>query len=212
MTAPALAEALARRIIPVITIDDPDAARGLAGALVAGGLPVAEVTLRTAQAEDALRRMAGHPAMLVGAGTVTRPEQVERVAAAGARFVVSPGFDPEIVQRCRELGLAAVPGVSTASELQAAARLGLDLVKLFPAEAVGGLPLLRALAAPFPGMRFLPTGGITLDLMPGYLAHPAVAAIGGSWLAPAAAVAARDWSLVTSAARQAVDVAAKAPR
>jgi 2-dehydro-3-deoxyphosphogluconate aldolase/(4S)-4-hydroxy-2-oxoglutarate aldolase len=127
--------------------------------------------------------MAAHGALTVGAGTVLTPGQAERAVAAGARFVVSPGFDEEVVARCRELGVPVVPGIATATELMRALKAGIDTVKLFPAEPLGGLRTLRALAAPFPGTRFVPTGGIDADRMAAYLADPAVLAVGGSWLA-----------------------------
>jgi 2-dehydro-3-deoxyphosphogluconate aldolase / (4S)-4-hydroxy-2-oxoglutarate aldolase len=206
-TDPVLHAILARRVIPVLTIDSPAHGARIAEALTAGGLPLAEVTLRNASAEAVLRRMAEHPGLLVGAGTVIRPEQVERVHDAGARFVVCPGFDPDIVQKCRELGLAVLPGVSTASDLQAATRAAINVVKLFPAEAAGGLRLLSALAAPFPHIRFVPTGGITEENMLTYLDHPAVAAVGGAWIAPRGLIAGENWDSITATARQAVNLA-----
>ena len=170
---------LAHRLIPIVVIENPDRAARLATALVSAGLPVAEVTLRTPRAMIALEQMAQTKDLFVGAGTITRPEQVAQVHRAGARFVVSPGLDPDIVRRCLELGLAVFPGVATASEVQAAMKLGLTTVKLFPAETIGGLEMISALAGPFPGMRFVPSGGITLQKMPAYLQHPSVA--GGWW-------------------------------
>ena len=143
-----------------------------------------------------LGRLAAEPALLVGAGTVLRPDQVDVAHAAGARFVVSPGFAPDVVDRARELGMAVLPGISTATELQAAVRHGVTLVKFFPAAAAGGLPVIAALAAPFPDVRFVPTGGITAESAAHYLAHPAVPAVGGSWMVPPAALAAGDWERV----------------
>jgi 2-dehydro-3-deoxyphosphogluconate aldolase / (4S)-4-hydroxy-2-oxoglutarate aldolase len=207
---PVLAAAMACRVIPVLTIDQPNHGAGVADALMRGGLPVAEVTLRSAGAEAVLARMAQQPGLLAGAGTVVRHDQVDRVHAAGARFVVCPGFDPDIVQRCRDLDLTVIPGISTATELQAAARMDVEVVKLFPAEAVGGLRLLSALAAPFPGMRFIPTGGITEENMTSYLSHPAVPAVGGSWIAPRAAVLAQDWDRIAGNAGRAVEIAGQA--
>jgi 2-dehydro-3-deoxyphosphogluconate aldolase / (4S)-4-hydroxy-2-oxoglutarate aldolase len=173
------------RILPVLTVPEPDTAAPLADALARGGARCAEVTFRTPAAEQALKAMAGHGGLAVGAGTVLTPEQVDRAVAAGARFVVSPGFDADVVARCRELGVPVVPGVATATELTRAVRAGLDTVKLFPAEPLGGTGMLQALAAPFPGMRFVPTGGIGPDRLSGYLAHRAVLAVGGSWMATA---------------------------
>jgi 2-dehydro-3-deoxyphosphogluconate aldolase / (4S)-4-hydroxy-2-oxoglutarate aldolase len=207
---PILDAVMAHGVIPVLTIDQPSHGAAVADALIRGGLPVAEVTLRSPGAEAVLARMALQPGLLAGAGTVVRLDQVGRVHAAGARFVVCPGFDPAIVRRCRDLDLTVVPGISTATELQAAARMGVEVVKLFPAEAVGGLRLLSALAAPFPGMRFVPTGGITEENMTSYLIHPAVPAVGGSWIAPPATVLAQDWDRIAGNARRAVEIAGQA--
>ncbi|WP_406131569.1 bifunctional 4-hydroxy-2-oxoglutarate aldolase/2-dehydro-3-deoxy-phosphogluconate aldolase [Streptomyces sp. NBC_00989] len=174
------------RLMPVLTVASTATASPLADALVAGGARCAEVTFRTPQAEQVLRAIAKHGGLTVGAGTVLTPEQAERAVAAGARFVVCPGFDAEVVAMCRKLGVPVVPGVATATELMTALRAGIDTVKLFPAEPLGGLPTLRALAAPFPQARFVPTGGIGADLMAGYLAEPAVLAVGGSWMVTSA--------------------------
>ncbi|MFF4728681.1 bifunctional 4-hydroxy-2-oxoglutarate aldolase/2-dehydro-3-deoxy-phosphogluconate aldolase [Streptomyces mirabilis] len=184
MTGTDLAAALAgARVMPVLTVPSEATAAALADALAAGGARCAEVTFRTPDAERVLKAMAAHGGLAVGAGTVLTPEQAERAVAAGARFVVSPGFDEEVVVKCRELGVPVVPGIATATELMRVLRAGLDTVKLFPAEPLGGLRALRALAAPFPGMRFVPTGGIGADQLAGYLADPAVLAVGGSWMA-----------------------------
>jgi 2-dehydro-3-deoxyphosphogluconate aldolase/(4S)-4-hydroxy-2-oxoglutarate aldolase len=171
------------RLLPVLTVPSEAMAGKLADALAVGGSRCAEVTFRTPDAERVLKEMAAHGGLAVGAGTVLTPEQVERAVAAGARFVVSPGYDEEVVVKCRELGVPVVPGIATATELMRALRAGLDTVKLFPAEPLGGLRTLRALAAPFPGMRFVPTGGIDASRLAGYLADPAVLAVGGSWMA-----------------------------
>ncbi len=202
-----LAQVLAHRLMPIVVIENPDRAGGLAEVLVTSGLPVAEVTLRTRQALTALTNMAANPEMLVGAGTVTSPEQVDIVHRCGARFVVSPGLDPEIVRCCHELGMPVFPGVATASEVQAAMRLGVDTVKLFPAETIGGPAMVSALAGPFPEMRFVPSGGINAERMPAYLRHPAVAAVGGSWMVPGEAIENGDWNRIASLTRQAVDSA-----
>ncbi|MFJ9241128.1 bifunctional 4-hydroxy-2-oxoglutarate aldolase/2-dehydro-3-deoxy-phosphogluconate aldolase [Streptomyces sp. NPDC101776] len=179
------ASVLGSRILPVLTVPRATMAGPLAEALVEGGARCAEVTFRTAEAEQALKSMAAHGGLTVGAGTVLTPEQAERAVAAGARFIVSPGFDSEVVAKCRELGVPVLPGIATATELLRALRAGIDTVKLFPAEALGGVPMLTSLAAPFPQVRFVPTGGIGLAHMSGYLAHPAVLAVGGSWMATA---------------------------
>jgi 2-dehydro-3-deoxyphosphogluconate aldolase/(4S)-4-hydroxy-2-oxoglutarate aldolase len=187
MSGPDLASVLAgARVVPVLTVPSPATAGPLADALAAGGARCAEVTFRTTGAERVLKEMAAHGGLAVGAGTVLTPEQAERAVEAGARFVVSPGFDEEVVAKCRELGVPVVPGIATATELTRALRAGLDTVKLFPAEPLGGIPVLRALAAPFPQMRFMPTGGIGAEQLAGYLAEPAVLAVGGSWMATAA--------------------------
>lgn len=171
------------RIVPVLTVADPATAAPLADALTTGGARCAEVTFRTSGAEQVLKAMAAHGGLTVGAGTILTPEQAERAVAAGARFIVSPGLDDDVLATCRELGVPVLPGIATATELMRALRAGIDTVKLFPAEAIGGLRTLRALAAPFPGVRFVPTGGIGADLLAGYLAEPSVLAVGGSWMA-----------------------------
>ncbi|OIJ91825.1 bifunctional 4-hydroxy-2-oxoglutarate aldolase/2-dehydro-3-deoxy-phosphogluconate aldolase [Streptomyces monashensis] len=171
------------RVMPVLTVPSAATAGPLADALVAGGARCAEITFRTPDAEQVLKTMATHGGLTVGAGTVLTPEQVDRAVTAGARFVVSPGFDEEVVAKCRELSVPVVPGIASATELMRALRVGLDSVKLFPAEPLGGIPMLRALAAPFPQARFVPTGGIDAARLPAYLADPAVLAVGGSWMA-----------------------------
>lgn len=184
------------RVVPVVVLDDVARADDLGAALVAGGLPVAEVTFRTPDAAAVLRRLADRGDLVVGAGTVITAEQVDRAHQAGARFVVSPGLSADVVRRCQALGLPVFPGVSTATEIIAALDLGIGTVKLFPAEACGGLPTVKALAAAFPQVRFMPTGGITAASAPDYLAHPAVAAVGGSWMVAPDLLAAGDWDEV----------------
>ncbi|MEU0055519.1 bifunctional 4-hydroxy-2-oxoglutarate aldolase/2-dehydro-3-deoxy-phosphogluconate aldolase [Streptomyces sp. NPDC006334] len=171
------------RLLPVLTVASAASAGPLADALAAGGALCAEVTLRTPDAEQVLKAMAAHGALTVGAGTVLTPDQAERAVAAGARFLVSPGFDAEVIRKAQELGVPVVPGAATATELMSALKAGLDTVKLFPAEPLGGTRMIRALAAPFPQARFVPTGGIGPDRLASYLAHPAVLAVGGSWMA-----------------------------
>ncbi|MER6221095.1 bifunctional 4-hydroxy-2-oxoglutarate aldolase/2-dehydro-3-deoxy-phosphogluconate aldolase [Streptomyces sp. 900105755] len=183
MTA-GLASVLAgSRLLPVLTVASVASAGPLADALAAGGARCAEITFRTPDAERVVKAMAAHGALTVGAGTVLTAEQAERAVAAGARFLVSPGLDDEVIAKAAELGVPIAPGVATATELMRALKAGLDTVKLFPAEPLGGTGVLRALAAPFPQARFVPTGGIGLDQLPGYLAHPSVLAVGGSWIA-----------------------------
>jgi 2-dehydro-3-deoxyphosphogluconate aldolase/(4S)-4-hydroxy-2-oxoglutarate aldolase len=193
------------RIIPVITLHSAASAEPLAQALSDGGIRCAEVTLRTPASEDALRAMAEHPDLVVGAGTVLDAAQAERAVEAGARFVVSPGLDAGIADRCRALGVPYLPGTATAGELMHALKLGRTAVKLFPAEQLGGLDLLNALAAPFTQARFIPTGGISPERMPHYLAHPAVLAVGGSWITPAALLDSGDYDGIRRLAAQAVE-------
>lgn len=199
MSAPsAVADVLGpHRVVPVVVLGDGGRAADLGAALVAGGLPVAEVTFRTPGADRVLATLAARGDLVVGAGTVITPEQVDAAHGAGATFVVSPGLSASVVRRCQELGLAVIPGVATATEIIAALDLGLDTVKFFPAEASGGLPAVKALAAAFPQVRFVPTGGITETTAPTYLAHPAVAAVGGSWMVAPDLLAAGDWDEVT---------------
>lgn len=194
------------RVVPVVVIERVADAEPLARALVAGGLPCAEVTFRTAAAQEAIAAMAAVDGMLVGAGTVTRPEQVAPAVEAGARFIVSPGFSARVVTASRDAGVPGITGAATATEIQMALDEGLDTVKLFPAEAVGGLATLRALSAPFPGVRFVPTGGITQDSAADYLANPAVVAVGGSWMVTPQLIASGDFAEVTRRAAAAVEL------
>ncbi|MFE2061109.1 bifunctional 4-hydroxy-2-oxoglutarate aldolase/2-dehydro-3-deoxy-phosphogluconate aldolase [Streptomyces sp. NPDC059467] len=193
------------RLLPVLTVPCTAAAGPLAEALAAGGARCAEVTFRTPDAEQVLKAMAAHGGLAVGAGTVLTPEQAERAVAAGARFVVSPGFDEEVVAKCRELRVPVVPGIATATELMRALKAGLDTVKLFPAEPLGGLRTLRALAAPFPRTRFVPTGGIDASRLAAYLADPAVLAVGGSWMATAAHLERGDYEEIRRLTAEAVE-------
>jgi Entner-Doudoroff aldolase len=185
------------RIVPVIVIDDADAALPLADALCAGGLACAEITFRTSAAAEAIRRIARErPGMLVGAGTVLSPEQVHRARAAGAAFVVSPGLNPRVVELCQSLGLPVLPGVVTPSEIERARELGLGTLKFFPAEAAGGPKYLKAIGAPYPDVAFVPTGGISAANLAQYLALSNVAACGGSWMAPAEWIAQRQFDRI----------------
>lgn len=184
------------RVIPVVMVDDAAQADDLGAALVTGGLPVAEITLRTPEAVAVLRRLAARGDVDVGAGTVLTAAQVDLVYDAGAGFVVSPGLSVQVVRRCQALDLPVIPGVSTASEIMAALDLGLETVKFFPAEACGGLSTVSALSAAFPQVRFVPTGGLTAESAPRYLSHPAVAAVGGSWMVAADLLASGQWDEV----------------
>ena len=203
-----LAAIEASRLVPVIVIEDAGAAPRLAEALVAGGLRVAEVTFRTAGAQAALAAIAADQRLLVGAGTVVRPEQVDQAVAAGARYIVSPGYTPAVVRRCQELGVPALPGVATATEIQTAVAAGVEVLKFFPAEPLGGVGMLKALAAPFPGVRFVPTGGIRAAQLADYLALPSVLAVGGSWMVAAKLIEAGDWDEITRLTAEAVRLAA----
>lgn len=196
------------RIVPVVVIDDAGQAPRLGGALVDGGLPLVEVTLRTAAATDAIRALTDVPGLLVGAGTVLTAAQVDVAVAAGARFVVSPGTSRAVVERCAERGVLALPGAVTATEVQAALELGVDTVKVFPAAACGGSELIRALAAPFAGVRFVPTGGIGPRTLADYLELPSVTAVGGSWMVPRDAVGAGDTGTIRRLVADAVSLAA----
>ncbi|WP_455605748.1 bifunctional 4-hydroxy-2-oxoglutarate aldolase/2-dehydro-3-deoxy-phosphogluconate aldolase [Cellulosimicrobium funkei] len=206
-------EGIARaRVVPVVVVDA--AAQGVlvASALRDGGLPVAEVTFRTAGARAAIEAIAREvPDVLVGAGTVVTAAQVDEAVDAGARFLVSPGLSAAVVRRAQELGVPVVPGVATPSDVIAALDLGLDVVKLFPANVVGGPAAVKAFSAPFPGLRFVPTGGVSAANLLDYLALPAVLAAGGSWMVDAALVRAGDTAEITRRTREAVALAATAP-
>lgn len=169
-------------IVPVVVLDRPEQARPLAQALLAGGIDVIEVTLRTAAGLDGIRALADLPGMHVGAGSVLTPGHVDLVVDAGARFVVSPGLSPAVIDRAGIRSVPALPGVATASDLMTAVLLGLDEVKLFPASLLGGPAMITALAAPFPGLRFMPSGGVTPETMTDYLSLPMVPAVSGSWM------------------------------
>jgi 2-dehydro-3-deoxyphosphogluconate aldolase / (4S)-4-hydroxy-2-oxoglutarate aldolase len=191
-------------VIPVIVIDDLAHAVPLAQALVAGGVRVLEVTLRTPAALQAMEAIGREvPGAIVGAGTLRTVADAHAVKAAGAVFAVSPGFTPALSSACRDIGLPLLPGVASASEVMNACDHGHRFLKLFPATAVGGVNLLKGLAGPFPDVSFCPTGGISLASAPEFLALPNVRVCGGSWLTPKAAIEAGDWSRITELARQA---------
>lgn len=191
-------------IVPVVVVDDAAIAGDLADALSDGGIRCAEITLRTPQGLDALRALADRSDFFVGAGTVTSAAQVDAVVDAGARFAVSPGLDADVIARCAQRGLPLVPGVSTATDIQRAQRDGIRDLKLFPAHLVGGLAAVRAFAGPFPDVRFLPSGGVTADNARAYLDDPAVFAVSGSWMVPAALLRARDFEGVRDLARESI--------
>lgn len=191
-------------VIPVLVVEDADLAVDLAEALVAGGLPVLEFTLRTPAALRAVQRVAVHvPGAVVGTGTVRSPDDLRGSAEAGAVFAVSPGLSPRLLQAAEESPIPLLPGVATASEAMSAAERGFSTLKLFPAVPVGGVALLRALAGPLPELRFCPTGGVSLQTAPDFLAVPTVLCVGGSWLAPPAALAAGAWGEIRALAAQA---------
>jgi 2-dehydro-3-deoxyphosphogluconate aldolase/(4S)-4-hydroxy-2-oxoglutarate aldolase len=196
-------------VVPVVVVDDLADAVPLARALVAGGLPAIEVTLRTPVALDAIRAIAAEvPDAVVGAGTVVTAEQVAEVVAAGARFLVSPGWTDALLTAMRDSGVPFLPGVSTTSEVVALLERGVREMKFFPAEAAGGTAYLKALAAPLPQARFCPTGGIGPASAPRYLALPNVGCVGGSWMLPRDAVTDRDWGRVEALAREAAGLSA----
>ncbi|WP_328338160.1 bifunctional 4-hydroxy-2-oxoglutarate aldolase/2-dehydro-3-deoxy-phosphogluconate aldolase [Streptomyces violaceus] len=196
-------------VIPVVVIEDASDAVPLARALVAGGLPAIEVTLRTPAALDAIGEIAGQvPGAMVGAGTVLSPGQVEESVAAGSRFLVSPGWTDVLLEAMQASGVPFLPGVSTTSEVVALLERGVREMKFFPAEAAGGTAYLKSLAGPLPQARFCPTGGIGPASAPDYLALPNVVCVGGSWMLPQDAVAARDWGRVEALARAAAGLSA----
>ncbi|MGN1002952.1 MAG: bifunctional 4-hydroxy-2-oxoglutarate aldolase/2-dehydro-3-deoxy-phosphogluconate aldolase [Oscillospiraceae bacterium] len=199
-------------VIPVIKLNEPrrDAA-GLAKALCAGGVPVAEVTFRAAGADQAIRLMReACPDMLVGAGTVLTTGQADRALAAGAQFLVTPGFDPELVAYSREKGVPIYPGCTTPTDYHAALKFGLELLKFFPAEQSGGLAKIKAMSAPFPMFRVMPTGGIDQKNLKDYLSCPVVAACGGSYMAPPALIEGRRWAEITELCRKSVEIVKEA--
>ena len=189
-------------VIPVIVIDRVEDALPLAEALLAGGVKVLEVTLRTSAALPAIEAIARHlPEALVGVGTVLNADDARRASEAGARFAVSPGYTSDVGHACKGLGLPLLPGVATSSEIMAALADGFSFLKLFPAEAAGGIPLLKAWASPFGQVSSCPTGGISQATAPNYLALPNVRCVGGSWLTPADAMRQGDWERITQLAR-----------
>ena len=190
-------------IIPVLVVDDATIARPLAEALVAGGLPVLEVTLRTPAALDVIREMAKVEGGVVGAGTLLTPEDVQNAVAAGARFGVSPGATDTLLDACEAADLPLLPGAATASEAMALLERGYSVQKFFPAEANGGAPALKAIGAPIPQVRFCPTGGVSLKNAPDYLGLSNVLCAGGSWVAPKDLVTKGDWKAIEELAREA---------
>lgn len=198
----------AARVVPVMVIKDVATAVPLARALVAGGLSMLEITLRTDSALEAMRRVAAEvEGAFVGAGTVVRREQLAQCRAAGARFIVSPGLTDDIAKAAQDAGLPLLPGIATPSDIMRGLALGLSAFKFFPAESLGGVPSLKALAGPFPQVRFCPTGGVTPKNLPDYLALPNVVAAGGSWMIPPDLAAAGAFDQTTRMAREAMALA-----
>ncbi|MGW7252262.1 MULTISPECIES: bifunctional 4-hydroxy-2-oxoglutarate aldolase/2-dehydro-3-deoxy-phosphogluconate aldolase [Streptomyces] len=196
-------------VIPVVVLHDAADAVPLARALVAGGLPAIEVTLRTPAALDAIRAVTDEvPEAVIGAGTVLTPGQVEAALTAGSRFLVSPGWSPRLLGAMKDSGVPFLPGVSTASEVVTLLEEGITEMKFFPAEAAGGTAYLKSLAAPLPQARFCPTGGIGLASAPSYLALPNVGCVGGTWMLPDEALATKDWDRVRRLAQEAAALAA----
>ncbi|MCR5149585.1 MAG: bifunctional 4-hydroxy-2-oxoglutarate aldolase/2-dehydro-3-deoxy-phosphogluconate aldolase [Eubacterium sp.] len=197
-------------IIPVVVMNNADDAVPLGKALMEGGLPAAEVTFRTAAAEESIRRMAENfPDMLVGAGTVLTIDQVDRAVAAGAKFIVSPGFDADIVKYCLEKDIPVCPGIQTPSELIQAVKLGLDHVKFFPAENAGGLSMINAVGAAFPNVKFMPTGGINTENAEAYLKSSRIFCAGGSWMVKGALIDAGDFDKIKELTAAAAELVKK---
>lgn len=205
-------EFLARTgIIPVVVLEDAQHAVPLGHALANGGLPSAEVTMRTPAALDAMRALSDMPGMVIGAGTVVEPSQVAAAIDAGAQYIVSPGFSPAISRECEAQGIPLVPGVTTPTEVMAAMDAGHTVLKFFPAGASGGPAMVAALAAPFPAARFVPTGGITVDTARDYLALPSVLAVGGTWIASRSDIASGRFEAIAENAAAAVALVKEKP-
>jgi 2-dehydro-3-deoxyphosphogluconate aldolase / (4S)-4-hydroxy-2-oxoglutarate aldolase len=197
------------KIIPVISLDDAADAVPLGEALAAGGLPIIEITFRTQAAEQAIRALANGNQLLVGAGTVLNVDTAKRAVDAGAKFIVSPGFNPKVVSWCIGAGVAITPGTATPTDIEMALDHGLSVVKFFPAEAMGGIRMLKAVAAPYGMMRFVPTGGIGPENLEEYLKFPKVLACGGSWMAAKELIAERRFDKIRELTRQAVELAGR---
>ena len=196
-------------VVPVVVLEDAKDALSLAKALTEGGLPCAEVTFRTEAAEESIRLISEkYPEMLVGAGTVLTVEQVDRAVAAGARFIVSPGFDPEIVDYCLEKGIPVFPGCITPSEVAQAVKRGLKVVKFFPAEQAGGVAMIKAMAAPYTMVKFMPTGGISAKNLKDYLEFDKIICCGGSWMVKGDLVKNGDFDKIKELTKEAVELAA----
>lgn len=194
-------------IVPVVVLNKADDAEPLAQALVKGGLPCAEVTFRTDAAEESIRRIAKKfPEMFVGAGTVLTTEQADRAVGAGAKFIVSPGLNPKVVEHCLKKGYPITPGIMTPTELEMALGFGLDVVKFFPAENAGGLKMIKAMSAPYTMMKFMPTGGINATNVRDYLACNKILACGGSWMVKGDLINAGDFAEIEKLTREAAEI------
>jgi 2-dehydro-3-deoxyphosphogluconate aldolase/(4S)-4-hydroxy-2-oxoglutarate aldolase len=192
-------------IVPVVKLDSPDQAVSLGKALLAGDIPVAEVTFRTDAAEESIKKLSAElPGLFVGAGTVTTVDQVKRAVAAGAKFIVSPGFNPSVVKYCVDNGIPVTPGVNSPSQIEQGLELGLSVLKFFPAEQSGGLEMLKAFAGPYGSVKYIPTGGVNAKNMADYLSFGKVLAIGGSWMVKPELIAAGKYDEVTRLCREAV--------
>lgn len=197
-------------VVPVVVLNDSKDAMPLAKALCEGGLPCAEVTFRTDAAEESIRIMAKQfPDMLIGAGTVLTIDQVDRAVSAGAKFIVSPGFDPEIVDYCLKKDIFVLPGCITSSEVAQAIKRGLEVVKFFPAEQFGGVTTIKALAAPYTNVKFMPTGGINAKNLPDYLEFKKIVACGGSWMVKGDMIAAGEFDKIKKMTQEAVELVKK---
>lgn len=196
-------------VVPVVVLEEAKDALPLAKALVEGGLPCAEVTFRTEAAEESIRLMSEkYPEMLVGAGTVLTTKQVDRAAAAGAKFIVSPGFDPEIVDYCLEKKIPVFPGCITPSEVAQAVKRGLEVVKFFPAEQAGGVAMIKAMAAPYTLVKFMPTGGISAKNLKDYLSFGKILCCGGSWMVKGDMIRNGEFDKIREMTKEAVELAA----
>jgi 2-dehydro-3-deoxyphosphogluconate aldolase/(4S)-4-hydroxy-2-oxoglutarate aldolase len=194
-------------LVPVVAIERAEDAVELGRALLAGGLPCAEITFRTAAAEQAIRNIASSlPEITLGAGTVLTADQAARAVSAGARFIVSPGFNQKVVGWCLDEGVPVTPGVATPTEIEMALERGLEILKFFPAEAMGGIGALKAIAAPYVGVKFMPTGGVNLDNLAGYLALPSVHCCGGSWLVKADLISGGKFDEITRLTQEAMSI------
>lgn len=200
------------RVVPAVVMDDAAQAVQLGHALRRGGLPCVEVTLRTPAALDAIRALSQIDGLLVGAGTVTTTEQLQQAIDAGARFIVTPGLDDDLVRRCQQQNLPIIPGAVTPTEIMRAQNLGLRLVKFFPSSIYGGLPAIEALSGPFPDMRFLPTGGIHLANLATFLGSAVVTACGGTWMAKRESIRASDFPEIERACRATMEIVRGTPR